>query len=52
MGTGAQIFQLLASEYIDSDEVDFGMTVLASLGGAHLNNLAGAALDDHMPVLA
>ena len=52
MGTGAQILQLLAGEDVNGDQVDFGMTVLSGLGGAHFDNLAGATLDDHMPVLA
>jgi len=28
--------------YIDSDKVDLGVTVLASLGGRHINDLARA----------
>lgn len=28
------------------------MSVLARLGGGHLDNLAGVALDDHEPILA
>ena len=27
--------------YIDGDEVDLGVTVLARLGGGHVNDLAG-----------
>ena len=52
MGRGAKIFELLAGKDIDGDKVDLSMTVLAGLGGAHFDNLAGAALDDHMSVLA
>lgn len=52
MGGRRQIFQLLAGEDIDGDQVDLGVTVLASLGGAHLDNLAWAVLDDDVTVLA
>lgn len=51
MGGGGQILKLLASEDIDGDNVDLGVTVLASLRGGHLDNLAGAALDDDVAVL-
>jgi hypothetical protein len=33
VGGGAEFFELLASEDIDGDEMDLGVTVLASLGG-------------------
>ena len=49
---GAQIFQLLAGENINGDQVDFGVAVLAGLGGAHFNNFAGAAFNDYMAVFA
>ena len=52
MGTGAKIFQLLAAEDIDGDQVDLGVTVLSSLGGAHFHNLARAILDHDVSVLA
>ena len=32
--------------------MDLGVTVLASLGGGHIDNLAGAALDHDEAVLA
>lgn len=32
--------------------MDFGMAVLAGLGGAHVDDLAGAALDHDVAVLA
>ena len=47
----AQLFQLLASEDVNGDQVDLGVTVLARLGGGHLDDLAGAVLDDHEAVL-
>ena len=52
MGGRAQILELLASEDVDGDEMDLGVTVLASLGGRHVDNLAGAALDHDEAVLA
>eukprot|EP01137_Pigoraptor_chileana_P000545 Opistho-2@36914 len=47
-----QILVLLASEDVNGNQVDLGVAVLAGLRGAHLNNPAGAVLDDHKPVLA
>jgi len=52
VGGGAELLELLLGKDVDSDQVDLGVTVLPGLGGAHLNNLAGTALDDDMPVLA
>lgn len=49
---GREIFVLLASEDVKGDKVDLGVTVLASLGGGHVDNLAGAALDHDEAVLA
>lgn len=49
---GRKIFVLLASEDVKGDKVDLGVTVLASLGGGHVDNLAGAALDHDEAVLA
>lgn len=51
MGGGRQILKLLAGEDIDGDNVDLGVTVLASLRGGHVDDLAGAALDDDVTVL-
>ena len=51
MGGGRQIFQLLAGEDVDGDDVDLGVAVLARLGGGHLDDLARAVLDDDVPVL-
>lgn len=51
MGGGAEILKLLASEDVDSDQVNLGVTVLASLGGRHVDDLARAALDDDVTVL-
>lgn len=51
VGGGRQIFELLASEDVEGDQVDLGVTVLASLGGGHFDNLAGTVLDDNVTVL-
>lgn len=52
MGGRAKIFELLASEDIDGDKMDLGVTVLAGLGGGHFDDLAGATLDDDETVLS
>ena len=52
MGGGGKIFVLLAGEDVKGDKVDLGVTVLAGLGGRHVDNLAGAALDHDETVLA
>ena len=51
VGGGAQIFELLAGEDVDGNQMDLGVTVLASLGGRHVDDLAGTALDDDEAVL-
>lgn len=52
VGGGGEIFQLLVGEDVDGDDVDLGVTVLASLGGRHFNDLAGTTLDDNVTVLS
>lgn len=52
MSGGREIFVLLAGEDVKGDKVDLGVTVLAGLGGGHVDNLAGAALDHDEAVLA
>lgn len=52
MGGGAEILELLASEDIDGDKMDLGVTVLAGLGGRHVDDLAGTVLDHDMATLA
>ena len=42
VGGRAKLLKLLAGEDVEGDEMDLGVTVLASLRGRHLNNLAGA----------
>lgn len=51
VGGGAELLKLLASEDVDGDQVDLGVTVLASLGGGHVDDLARTALDDNETVL-
>lgn len=51
VGGRGQILQLLAGEQVNGDQVDLGVTVLAGLGGGHVDNLAGTALDDDVTVL-
>jgi hypothetical protein len=46
-----QIFELLAGENVDGSKMDLGVTVLAGLGSAHFDDLAGTALDDNEAVL-
>lgn len=52
VGRWRKIFQLLASEDVESDQVNLCVAVLASLGGGHVNNLAWATLDDDESVLS
>lgn len=41
---GTDIFILLTTEQVNTNQVNFGMTVFASLGCGHLHNFAGTAL--------
>lgn len=52
MGGGGQILVLLAGEDINTDKVNLGVTMLASLGGGHFDDLARAVLDHDVAVLA
>lgn len=51
VGRRREILELLAGEDIDRDKVDLGVTVLASLGCRHVDDLARAALDHDVAVL-
>jgi hypothetical protein len=51
VGRGAHLFVLLAGEDVLADHVDLGVTVLASLRGRGLNDLAWVALHDAVAVL-
>ena len=51
VGGRAQIFKLFASENVDGDKMDLGVTVFSSLGGRHFHDLAWAALNDDEAVL-
>lgn len=44
VGGWAQFFELLAGEDIDGYEMDLGVTVLSSLRGRHVDNLARSSL--------
>ena len=52
MGRWRKIFELLASEDVEGDKMNLGVTVFTSLGGGHVDDLAGAALDDDETVLS
>ena len=52
VGRGAQLLKLLSSEDINGNQVDLGVTVLAGLGGRHVDDLARAVLDHDETVLA
>ena len=52
VGGGAKLFELLGGEDVDGDQVNLGVTVLAGLGGGHVDDLARAVLDDNVTVLA
>lgn len=52
MGGGAEIFEFLAGEDVDGDEMDLGVAVLAGLGGGHVDDLAGTVLDADKTVLS
>jgi len=52
VGGRAQLFELLAGEDINGDQVDLGVTVLSGLGSRHVNNLAGTSLDHNVTTLA
>lgn len=52
MGRRGKIFELLAGEDVQGYQMDLGVTVLASLRSGHVDNLAGAALDYDVAVLA
>jgi hypothetical protein len=51
VGGGRQIFEFLASEDVNGSKMDLGVTVFASLGRGHFDDLAGAAFDDDEAVL-
>jgi hypothetical protein len=51
VGGRAQLLELLASEDVNGDQVDLGVSVLAGLGGGHVDDLARAVLDADEAVL-
>jgi hypothetical protein len=52
VGGRRQIFEFLAGEDVDGSKMDLGVTVFASLGGGHFDDLAGTAFDDNKTVLS
>jgi hypothetical protein len=52
VGRWAQLFHLLAGKDVDGDQVDLGVSVLACLGGRHVHDLSGPALDTDEPSFA
>lgn len=48
----AKLLELLAVENVGGNKMDLGVTVLASLGGRHVDDLARTTLDADEPVLA
>ena len=52
MSGGTEFFEFLAGEDIDGDQMDLGVTMLAGLGGRHVDDLAGAVLDHNEAVLS
>jgi len=51
VGGRAKFFQLFAGEDIDGDKMDLSMSVFSSLGGGHVDDLAGTILDHDVAVL-
>lgn len=52
MGGWAQLLEFLAGEDVNGDQMNLCVSVLASLGGRHVDNLAGTVLDDDETVLS
>lgn len=52
VGGWTQFFEFFAGKDVESDKMDLCVTVLSSLGGGHVNNLAWSVLDDYETVLA
>ena len=51
MGRWAKFFELLARENINGNKMNFGVAMLAGLGGGHVDDLARAVLNDDESVL-
>lgn len=48
---GTDIFILLAAEQVNTNQVNLGVAVFASLGRGHLHDLAGTALEEEKSVM-
>lgn len=51
MGGWAEFFELLVGEDVNGNKMDLCVTVLAGLGGRHVDDLARAVLDHDEAVL-
>lgn len=51
MGGWRKILQLLLGEDVFSDEMNLGVSMLSGLGGRHVDDLAGAVLDENVSTL-
>ena len=51
VGGRRDVFVLLSSENVNTDQVDLGRAVLSGLAGAHVDNLTGTTRDDDESVL-
>lgn len=52
MGGWRQIFEFLAGEDVEGDQMDLGVAVLSGLGGRHVDNFTWSTLDDNETVLS
>lgn len=52
VGGWGEVLVLLLGEDVGGHQVDLGVTVLTRLGGGHVHNLAGTALDHDVAVLS
>ena len=52
MSGRTKVFEFLASKDVDGDKMDFGVTMLPSLGSGHFDNLARAVFDNNEAVLS
>jgi len=51
VGGRTNIFEFFSGKDIDGDEMDFSMSMFTRLGGGHVNDFAGPALDHDVTVL-
>jgi len=46
-----KLFELLAGEDVDTNQMNFGVAVFTGLGGGHIDDFARTAFDDDVTVL-